>query len=155
MGRLGGVARRGGVDVTPTISPAKTRVLLALYRRQSLHGSASIGGVAADLGIAKSTAQVHLKRLEHLGLVASEPGRHGTLRALVEVVCAPYHTFERAPTGRYPQEACGTVGSGTAAEGCSPRRPGVPDEPQPLEEGVIGMSDATTPTDSAASAVIR
>lgn len=69
-----------------TVPPAQTRCLLALIRLQALHGSASIGGVADEMGVAKSTAQGHLDRLARAGLVASDAGKHGTLRALVEVV---------------------------------------------------------------------
>lgn len=70
----------------PSYTSAQTACLLALIQCYQRDGRATIGGVARQMGKAKSTVQVHLKRLERAGLVASELDSCGTLRPLVEVV---------------------------------------------------------------------
>lgn len=58
-----------------------TRVLLAVVA-----GLQTMGDIAAEVGISRSTAYEHLTALRADGLVAWEPGLAGTIRPCVEVV---------------------------------------------------------------------
>lgn len=72
------------------ISPAQTRVLLALLRVYERDGRATVRSVAAEAGLASygRVQETHLSRLADAGLIAWEPGKAGTLRPLVGVVAA-------------------------------------------------------------------
>ncbi len=70
------------------ISPAQTRVLLALIRCYQRDGRATCRSVAEEAGLASvgSVYRHHLPSLRRRGLVAWEPNRAGTLRPLVAPV---------------------------------------------------------------------
>lgn len=66
------------------ISPAQTRVFLALLAEWEEHGRVTVRSVAKRLGPAGvGSVHGHLSSLREAGLVAWEDGRGGTLRPLV------------------------------------------------------------------------
>lgn len=69
--------------MTPTISPAQTRVFLALLAEWEKHGRVTIRAVAKRLGLAGvGSVHTHLSALREAGLVAWDDGRSATLRPL-------------------------------------------------------------------------
>lgn len=65
------------------LSPARTRVLLALIRVYQRDGRATVRGVADEAGVHLSTAYTHLCSLLEAGLLARVSKTGGTLRPLV------------------------------------------------------------------------
>lgn len=75
--------------VTVPVSDAQLRVLGALLRFHAdtgAVGSPTLDELAWLAGRSRSTVYEHLHALRRAGLVDWEPGRRGTLRALVESV---------------------------------------------------------------------
>jgi len=68
------------------VTPARTKVLLALIAVHNRDGRATVRSVAAEAGRNVSTTFFHLRHLKAAGLVESTAISAGTLRPLVEVV---------------------------------------------------------------------
>lgn len=79
------------------VSPALTRVLLAVVAEHHDHGRATVRSVAARADLSIRVTHQHLVRLRRRELVAFEDGRAGTLRPTVQVVA---HTPSRSPQPR-------------------------------------------------------
>lgn len=61
------------------ITPATTRVLMATCRVIMRDGRATIRTVAAEAGLASSTAQYHLRKLAEQGLVTKPADMAGAI----------------------------------------------------------------------------
>lgn len=68
---------------TDMISPATTRILVALLAEYETVGRVTVDTVAARAGRSRSTTYKHLWWLRNLALVEWEDGTRGTLRPTV------------------------------------------------------------------------
>lgn len=68
------------------VSPARTRVLLALIAVYERDGRATVSSVAAEAGRSVVVTHSRLVELRRLGLVTWTDGTAGTLRPAVKVV---------------------------------------------------------------------
>lgn len=99
--------------MTDVISPARTRVLLALINVYQRDGRATVREVAEAADKSPSTAYTMLLRLRDMGLVYWQPEHAGTLRPAV----APTRTYVR-------KMVCGSTN--VAGELVDPRGVGAP-----------------------------
>lgn len=73
-------------SATGIVSPATTRVLLAVVAVHQRDGRSTIRSVATQAGRCVATTYRHLLRLRDLGLVAWDETKVGTLRPTVREV---------------------------------------------------------------------
>lgn len=80
------IASQKGEPATQVTEDVRSRVLLALVFVYRCDGRATVRTVAAAAGKPVMTTHQALASLRDEGLIAWEPGRHGTLRPLVGAV---------------------------------------------------------------------
>lgn len=72
-------------NVTAIVGEATTRVYMAFLRLQVRDGRVTVPSLTTETGLSPGTVDYHLKELRRYGLVESEVGLKGTLRAPVAV----------------------------------------------------------------------